>query len=170
MRYAKIDRFDVNNGEGVGISLFVTGCHLRCSGCFNAELRDFSSGQEWTKETEEELFLLLENQHISRVSILGGDPLAKPNYLTIQVLMRDIKNKYPDKQIWLFTGLTMEEINMSQELQSTIAYCDILVDGRFEKDKRDLTLKFRGSSNQRIWRNNGTEWIIEEDSNEQVSN
>lgn len=163
MRYAHIDKFDVNNGEGVGVSLFVQGCHFRCPECFNQSAWNFNGGIEWTQESREELLTALENPYISRVSILGGEPLAKPNYLMIRWLMHDIKNLYPNKQIWLFTGYTMEEINQSRELQRTIIYCDVIVDGRFEKDKRDLTLKFRGSSNQRIWRNTGAEWIIEED-------
>ena len=163
MRYAQINKFDVNNGEGVGVSLFVQGCHIKCNGCFNSEIWNFNGGKEWTQESKEELFEALINPYISRVSILGGEPLAKPNYLAIRELMREIKNKYPDKQIWLFTGYTMEEINQSRDLQRTILYCDVLVDGRFEEDKKDLRLRFRGSSNQRIWRKNGIEWIIEED-------
>ena len=163
MRYAQINKFDVHNGEGVGVSLFVQGCHIKCNGCFNSEIWNFNGGKEWTQESKEELFEALINPYISRVSILGGEPLAKPNYLAIRELMREIKNKYPDKQIWLFTGYTMEEINQSRDLQRTILYCDVLVDGRFEEDKKDLRLRFRGSSNQRIWRKNGIEWIIEED-------
>ena len=164
MRYAQINKFDVNNGEGVGVSLFVQGCHMKCDGCFNSELWDFNGGTEWTEESKEKLFEAINHEYIKRISILGGDPLAKSNYLTVRLLMHEIKNRYPYKQIWLFTGHTMEEINQSRELQRTILYCDVLVDGRFEKDKKDLTLKFRGSSNQRIWRKNGGEWIIEEDS------
>lgn len=163
MRYTQINKFDTNNGVGVGTSLFVCGCRAKCRGCFNSELWDFNSGIEWDKKSKDELFKAIDHSYISRVSILGGEPLAEENYLTIQELMRDIKNLYPDKKIWLFSGLTMEEINQSQELLDTIAYCDVLVDGKFEEDKKDLTLKFRGSSNQRIWRKNGTEWIVEEE-------
>lgn len=150
MRYAQVVPFDVCNGKGVGTALFCQGCHFHCEDCFNSETWDFNNGKEWTEEIENKFLELAERPYIKRVSILGGEPLAKENYLEIKFLIQKLKRKYPDKKVWLFSGYTFEEILKNRELMRTIIWCDVLVDGRFEKDKKDLTLKFRGSSNQRV--------------------
>lgn len=150
MRYASVRELDISNGEGVGVALFVQGCHFHCKNCFNAETWDFNGGKEWTNEIKERFFDLIDRPYVKRISILGGEPLAKENYLEIRYLLKDIKNKFPDKKIFLYTGNTFEHITEIRELLRTIIYCDVLIDGRFEEDKKDLTLKWRGSSNQRI--------------------
>lgn len=150
MRFANIDEFEVVNGEGAGVSLFVQGCNFRCPGCFNSEAWDFDGGQEWTEETESEFMNLIKKEYIKRVSILGGEPLDAKNYLSVRFLLKKIRQNYPNKKIWLYTGYRFEEIERTKELIRTVVYCDFLVDGRFEMDKKDLTLPYRGSSNQRI--------------------
>ena len=127
MRYASIRELDISNGEGVGVSLFVQGCHFKCLGCFNSETWDFNGGKEWTEEIENKFLELAARPYIKRISILGGEPLAKKNYLEVKFLLQKLKQKYPDKKIWLFSGYTFEEISKSRELMRTIIYCDVLI-------------------------------------------
>ena len=165
MRYAQITPFEVCNGKGAGVSLFVQGCHLRCKGCFNQEAWDFCGGKEWTKEVENKFFELIERPYIKRVSILGGEPLADENAETVLNLIRKIKHKFPEKDVWVYTGYTFEEIcekycnkklhNLFMNTEEPniwrhIMFADFIVDGRFIEKERDLTLLFRGSKNQRI--------------------
>ena len=140
---------DISNGEGVGVSLFVQGCDKipHCKNCFNPETWDFNGGKEWTEETKEKFMELIDRPYIKRISILGGEPLASKNYLTIRYLLVEIKNKFPEKQIWLYSGYTFE--HLSREQLGTIIYTDILVDGEYIDEQRDVTLKWRGSKNQR---------------------
>ena len=161
MRYASIRSMDISNGEGVGVSLFVQGCHLHCKNCFNQDTWDFSGGKEWNREIEDEFMKLVSRPYIKRVSLLGGEPLADENVLDIMRLINRIKTECPDKKIWCYTGYTWEQIfpivnpylNLTQAemtRQNVVKNCDILVDGRFVEEEKDLSLEFRGSKNQKI--------------------
>lgn len=161
MRYASIRSMDISNGEGVGVSLFVQGCHFHCKNCFNQDTWDFSGGKEWNREIEDEFMKLVNRPYIKRVSLLGGEPLADENVLDIMRLINRIKTECPDKKIWCYTGYTWEQIfpivnpylNLTQAemtRQNVVKSCDILVDGRFVDEEKDLALEFRGSRNQRI--------------------
>lgn len=163
MNYASIINEDFNNGEGIGVSLFVQGCRFKCKGCFNSEAWDFNGGKEWTKEVKNEFLKLIDKPYITRVSILGGEPLADENVRKIYLLTQEIKTLFPDKKIWLYSGFTYEEImnvdfdvwvkqTQADDYRKAIIQknIDILVDGKYIDELRDLTLKFRGSSNQRL--------------------
>lgn len=156
MRYAAYRNFDITNGEGVGISLFVQGCPFHCHGCFNPETWNFENGKEWTKEVENEFIRLAKRDYIKRISFLGGSPLCDKNIGDVSLLIQRLKSECPDKKIWVYTGYTWEDIinsdTTTEQLyrKEILAYIDILVDGQFEYDKKDLTLSFRGSANQRI--------------------
>jgi len=166
MRYAKIDECEVVNGIGCGTSIYVQGCHFRCPGCFNSEAWDFNGGKKWTNEIEDEFLELINRPYIKRVSILGGEPFSDENVGRVHRIVDRIKSIYPDKKIWLYTGYTFDLLqNKFYEYQYTpfapgadewltrweiISMVNVLVDGRFEEDKKDLTLVFCGSSNQRI--------------------
>ena len=152
---------DISNGEGVGVSLFVQGCHFRCKNCFNQDTWDFSGGKEWNRKIEDEFMKLVNRPYIKRVSLLGGEPLADENVLDIMRLINRIKTECPDKKIWCYTGYTWEQIfpivnpylNLTQAemtRQNAVKNCDILVDGRFVEEEKDLSLEFRGSKNQKI--------------------
>lgn len=161
MRYASMRSMDISNGEGVGVSLFTQGCHFHCKNCFNQDTWDFSGGKEWNREIEDEFMKLVNRPYIKRVSLLGGEPLADENVLDIMRLINRIKTECPDKKIWCYTGYTWEQIfpivnpylNLTQAemtRQNAVKNCDILVDGRFVEEEKDLSLEFRGSKNQRI--------------------
>ena len=163
MRYASIRELDISNGSGVGVSLFVQGCEFHCDGCFNTETWDFDGGEEWTDTIEQELFALINRPFIKRWSVLGGEPLHNNNILTVYNLCKKVKETYPDKQIWLYTGYKFEDIwiprgsvipqncNPTRDLRNGILkYIDVLVDGQYIHQQRDITLAFRGSSNQRL--------------------
>lgn len=161
MRYASIRSMDISNGEGVGVSLFVQGCHFYCKNCFNQDTWDFSGGKEWNRKIEDEFMKLVNRPYIKRVSLLGGEPLADENVLDIMRLINRIKTECPDKKIWCYTGYTWEQIfpivnpylNLTQAemtRQNAVKNCDILVDGRFVEEEKDLSLEFRGSKNQKI--------------------
>lgn len=162
MRYASIDNYEICNGEGVGISLFVQGCPIHCENCFNKEAWDFNGGKEWTKETQEEFLNLADRPYISRISILGGEPLARENISAIYDLIVAIKNRYDDKKkIWLYTGYYIDEVEYKIIPDKAVIgnvlllMCDYVIDGRYEQNERDLSLKFRGSKNQHIWKSDG---------------
>lgn len=148
MRYASIDGFDVVNGVDVGISVYTQGCPHHCTNCFNPETWDFNSGYEWTKNEEDKVILLLNNPYIKRLTILGGEPLIEHNKNALQDLLKRVKILYPDKKIWLYTGDIYE--NVKDKFYDVLKYVDILVDGEYIDSLRDITLEFRGSSNQRI--------------------
>lgn len=166
MRYAQIRNMDISNGKHIGVSLFVQGCSFCCKGCFNKETWDFNGGKEWTQEVEDKFFDLINRPYIKRVSILGGEPLADKNKSVVLDLIKKIKNKYPNKSIWLYTGYTLEEIAemyVNEQgynlfvgtpdkyiIWDNLQYVDVLVDGKYIKEQKDLTLKFRGSKNQRL--------------------
>ena len=154
---------DISNGTSVGVALFVQGCSFHCDGCFNMETWDVNGGYEWNKACKIEFFNALDKPYIKRCSILGGSPLHQANVQEIFSLCKTIKEKYPDKTIWLYTGyqfediwipkncVTNNELNLTRSLRNEILkYIDVLVDGQYVKELRDITLPFRGSSNQRI--------------------
>lgn len=146
MNYAKILPFDVGNGPGFRVSLWVSGCRRHCKGCFNKEVWDFKYGQEFTAETLLELERLLKNPNIEGLSILGGDPFEPENRERVDTICKLVWLYHPDKTVWVWTGYLFEDLKDLDVMK----YIDVLVDGRFEEDKKDLRLKWRGSSNQRI--------------------
>lgn len=155
MRWAQMRALDISNGTGVGISLFVQGCPFHCFNCFNPETWDFEKGNEWTKETQNDFLKLAERSYIDRISFLGGEPLAEQNIEDLLILIRLIKDRYPNKKIWLYSGFTFEKIFNSTEekfliRQQILSYVNVLVDGQYIDELKDYSLRFRGSSNQRI--------------------
>ncbi len=146
MRYAQIRPLDVANGEGIRVSLFVTGCTHRCPECFNEAYQDFNFGQEWTEETTAELIRYLKRPEISGLTLLGGEPMQN---LELTEILREIKNQV-QKSIWIYSGYTFEQIVSNPERLALLRECDVLVDGLFVAALKDLRLRFRGSSNQRI--------------------
>ena len=147
MNYAKIRKYDVTNGPGVRVTLFVSGCTHNCPGCFNKEQQDFNFGNLWTKEVEDDFINAIKNKNICGVNILGGEPLQQDHSL-IQLLKR-IKSE-TGKNIWLWSGYTLEEIKACDKKAEALNYIDVLVDGRFIESLKDLNLKYRGSSNQMV--------------------
>lgn len=156
MNYATIKWTDVANGPGVRVSLFVSGCTHRCEGCFNPEAWDFRYGELFTEETVEQILNGLAPSYIKGLSLLGGEPFEPENQRSLLPLLRRVRERFPDKTIWCYSGYTLD----GQLWQDSRARCectdellgllDVLVDGRFEQEKKDLALRFRGSSNQRI--------------------
>lgn len=148
MRYNYIDKCEAINGIGFGISLYTQGCPYHCPGCFNPETWDFNKGKVWTKDNEDYIIELLEPTHIRRLTILGGEPLIERNIQPLTQLCKRIKELYPNKLIWLYTGGDFE--SKSEEYYDLIKYVDVLIDGQFKIELRDITLKWKGSSNQRV--------------------
>ena len=155
MRYAQIRSMDISNGKGIGIALFTQGCPFHCFNCFNQGTWDFEGGKEWTEETQKDFLKLAERSYIDRVSFLGGEPLAEQNIKELLILVEILKDKFPNKKIWLYSGSTFEKIfNSTEETflirQQILSYVDVLVDGQYIDELKDYSLRFRGSSNQRI--------------------
>ena len=156
MNYATIKNCDIANGPGVRISLFVSGCTHRCKGCFNEVAWDFDYGQPFTQETIEEILNMLAPPHIAGITLLGGEPFEPQNQPALLDLLRQIKAKMPAKSIWAFSGYLFEKDILAGRLgpkeitQEFVSYLDVLVDGPFILEKKDLMLRFRGSSNQRL--------------------
>ena len=162
MRYASIRSLDISNGEGVGVSLFVQGCDRHCFNCFNSDTWDFNGGKEWTEEIKDRFMKLIDRPYIKRISILGGEPLAKQNIDEVLSLVKEIRISYPQKNIWLYTGYSIEDIvnfnSVSQQnfdidnfiRNSILTYIDVLVDGEYIDEQRDVSLAYRGSKNQRV--------------------
>lgn len=148
MNYAQIRKFDVTNGPGIRSTLFVSGCTHNCLECFNKEQQNFKYGNVWTDEIEDEFVNNCNNPQIVGVSILGGEPFQQ-SYYSLKKLLYKIK-KNTNKPIWVWTGYTYEELINDEFSADILTYIDILIDGKFEVLKRDLNLKYRGSSNQRI--------------------
>lgn len=147
MRYGQIRRYDVANGPGVRTSFFVTGCSHKCPGCFNQEYQDFSAGQEWTDQETQEIINNLSLEEITGLSILGGEPFQ--NTEDLFPVVKSIRQK-SKKSIWIYSGYSYEELIREPLRKELLGLCDVLVDGLFLKEKKDLRLLFRGSSNQRI--------------------
>lgn len=183
MRYASMRNLDISNGEGVGVSLFVQGCPFHCKNCFNSETWDFNGGKEWTEKTKDKFMKLIDRPYIKRISFLGGECLAEQNLDEILSLVQEIRNSYPDKTIWLYTGyhvfinypeshrqhkvilstkpnastniiyddeLFFKKKEEDRKRSEIISNVDVLVDGEYIDEQKDLTIRFRGSKNQRV--------------------
>ena len=168
MRFASMRNLDISNGEGVGVSLFVQGCDRHCFNCFNPDTWDFNGGKEWTEETKNKFIKLIDRPYINRISVLGGEPLAEQNLDEVLSLIKEIRISFPKKTIWLYTGFEWNSLiakicqptfpdekfehdrNIHMKRQKIISNVDILVDGEYIDEQRDLSLKFRGSKNQRV--------------------
>lgn len=168
MRYAQIRSMDISNGEGVGVSLFVQGCPFHCKNCFNSETWDFNGGKEWTEKTKNKFMELIDRPYIKRVSFLGGECLADQNLDEVLKLVKQIRISFPKKTIWLYTGFEWNSLmskicqptfpdekfehdrNIHMKRQKIISNVDVLVDGEYIDEQKDLTLKFRGSKNQHV--------------------
>jgi anaerobic ribonucleoside-triphosphate reductase activating protein len=148
MHYGKIKALDIANGPGIRVSLFVSGCRNRCKGCFNPETWNFNYGQEFTWETLHEVERLVNHPNVAGLSILGGDPFEPENREWVETLCAYIKHNCQEKSIWVWTGYDFIEDGLID--LPVMKYIDVLVDGRFEESLRDLRLKYRGSSNQRV--------------------
>lgn len=156
MNYASIKKHDIANGPGVRVSLFVSGCTHHCKGCFNQEAWDFHYGQPYTQETEDEIIQALTPWYITGLTLLGGEPFEPQNQAALLPLIRRIRRELPEKTIWAFTGYTLEtdlltgrlgDWNVTRELLNAL---DVLVDGEFILEQKDISLRFRGSANQRL--------------------
>ena len=156
MNYAVIKNCDIANGPGVRVSLFVSGCTHRCPGCFNAEAWDFEYGTPFPQQTINEILDMLKPSHIKGLTLLGGEPFEPQNQPEILKLLRQVKTAYPEKSIWAFSGYLFDEDILAGRLgpweitEEYLSYLDVLVDGPFVMEKKDLNLRFRGSSNQRL--------------------
>ena len=178
MRYNQIRECDIANGEGIGVALFVQGCHFKCKNCFNSETWDFNGGKEWTPEVEDKFIELASRPYIKRISLLGGECLADENLDGVLNLVNRFRLLLPEKTIWLYTGYTLtveegldEKDDFWNDEDDTFSYIsfnpktgsphdykrriiahsvDVIVDGRYIDSQRDISLKWRGSSNQRV--------------------
>ena len=156
MYYGEIKNFDIADGAGVRVTIFVSGCRNRCKGCFQPETWNFAYGQEFTEETEEKLLEMLRPGFIDGLTLLGGDPFEPENQAALLPFLRRMSSELPKKTVWAFTGYTLEELktegfrSRSGDTDEMLGLIDVLVDGRFEEEKKDISLRFRGSSNQRL--------------------
>jgi anaerobic ribonucleoside-triphosphate reductase activating protein len=149
MNYAKIEYNDIANGTGIGVVLWVQGCDIHCTGCHNQQTWDFSGGSRFTQQDKNKLFQELQKPYITRFTISGGHPLDPHNFEDVLTLVKEIKAKFPTKDIWLYTGYLYEELYY-REISRILLYIDVLVDGPYIEEQRDVTLAFRGSRNQRL--------------------
>ena len=156
MNYSEIKNYDIANGEGVRVSLFVSGCRNHCEKCFQPETWDFSHGSEFTEEVADEILDMMDKSYINGLTVLGGEPLEPENQPEVLALLQRVRERFSDKDVWLFTGFTFEELKEDGcrancgETEQLLSLVDVLVDGRYVDALRDLTLKFRGSQNQRL--------------------
>lgn len=155
MNYAALKKTDVANGPGVRVSLFVSGCTHGCRGCFNREAWDFGYGRKYGPETEAEILLALAPAYIRGLSVLGGEPMEPANRGTVLGLLREVRRRFPGKDIWCYTGYDYERdllewAREDAEVAEILALVDVLVDGEFVEEKKNLRLAFRGSENQRL--------------------
>ena len=151
MNYCGIKKTDIANGPGVRVSLFVSGCRNHCPGCFQPETWDFAYGEPFTKKTEKELIRALRPSWIQGLSILGGDPMEPENQKALLPFLKRLRLICPDKDVWLYTGYLYEDVKDAEILK----WVDVIVDGPFVEAKKDISLAFRGSNNQRIIRLRG---------------
>ena len=156
MNYAEIKDFDIANGEGVRVSLFVSGCTHHCKNCFNKETWDFDYGQPFTAEIEDKIIERLKPDYISGLSLLGGEPFEPSNQAVLLPFLQRIKELYPDKTIWCYTGYLFDKDLLSESrarcefTDEMLSLIDVLIDGEFVQELYNISLQFRGSSNQRI--------------------
>ena len=152
MNYASITRADIANGSGFRVSLFVSGCARKCPGCFNPEAQDEKYGRPFDDEAKRKIFAELGHEWCRGVSFLGGEPLSRlsDNRRQVIALAKEIRERFPDKDQWLWSGYTLEEIRADDSMKGILKYVDVLVDGPFIEEQKDLSIPFRGSRNQRI--------------------
>ena len=156
MKYAEIKKTDIANGTGVRVSLFVSGCTHHCKGCFNAQAWDFDYGKEFTAETEKELFQALQPDFITGLTLLGGEPFEPDNQRCLVPFLKKVRAEYPTKTIWCYTGYMLDKELLKESrarcevTDEMLTLLDVLVDGEFILEKKDISLRFRGSLNQRI--------------------
>lgn len=156
MNYGAIKKFDIADGEGVRVSLFVSGCRNCCKGCFQPETWDFCYGQPFTTQVQEEILLALEPDYINGLTVLGGEPFEEENQAVLTPFLSMVRKRFPNKTIWCYTGYIYDSDLMPGGKKHTeftdemLSYIDVLVDGPFIESKKDISLQFRGSSNQRI--------------------
>ena len=156
MNYGNIKECDIADGPGVRVSLFVSGCRHHCKGCFNKETWDFDYGMPYTKETEDEIIRLLAPSYIQGLTLLGGEPFEPENQKELAGLLKRVRETYPDKDIWCYTGY-LYDVDLpeggrvhTEVTEEMLSYIHVLVDGEFIEEEKDVTLVFRGSRNQRI--------------------
>lgn len=156
MNYAELKCTDIANGEGVRVSLFVSGCRRHCKNCFNAVAWDFSYGKPFDKSVQELIVQKLEPFYIAGLTLLGGDPFEPENQRALVPFLKTVRKRFPDKDIWCYTGYTFQNGGIAEPQANTevteemLSLIDVLVDGKFEEELKDIRLKFRGSSNQRV--------------------
>ena len=157
MHYGKIKKCDIANGEGVRVTLFVSGCTNACKGCFQPETWDFNYGQPFTFETKDIIFRELDKPFIKGLTILGGEPFEPQNQRDLLPFIREVRERYPQKDIWAFSGFRLEDELLAEGshprcecTDELLSYIDILVEGRFVEELKNISLRFRGSENQRI--------------------
>lgn len=156
MYYGQIKKTDIANGPGVRVSLFVSGCTRRCKNCFNPETWSFTYGKPFTPQTEEEILQALAPAYINGLSLLGGEPFEPANQWELLLFLRRVRKAYPEKDIWCYTGCTLDidlvpgGANYTEVTEEMLAQIDVLVDGAFVEALKDITLRFCGSSNQRL--------------------
>ncbi|CDE84556.1 anaerobic ribonucleoside-triphosphate reductase-activating protein [Clostridium sp. CAG:273] len=147
MRYNKVRKMDISNGPGVRVSIFMQGCTFHCKNCFNPETHDFMGGEEFTEDTIDQVLKLCENANIEGLSILGGEPMHPMNIEGTTELAKKFKEKFPNKNLWVWTGFLFDRDLQNKEV---LKYIDVLVDGQYVDELRDPRLKYNGSSNQRV--------------------
>lgn len=156
MNYGEIKKTDIANGEGVRVSLFVSGCTHHCKGCFNSDTWDFNFGRPFTEETEKEILEALGHNYIDGFTLLGGEPFEKPNQKALLPLLKKIKQIYPEKTVWCYSGYLFDEELLKESrarceyTDEMLSLIDVLVDGEFVEELKDISLAYKGSSNQRI--------------------
>lgn len=146
MRYNKIRKTDISNGPGIRVSIFMQGCTFKCKGCFNPETHDFKGGHDFNDETVNKVISLASPNHIKGLSILGGEPMHPKNIDGTLKLVHEFKKKYPNKSVWIWTGFNYEDLSLKRDLSEV----DVLIDGQYKMELYNPTLKYRGSSNQRV--------------------
>ena len=147
MRYNKIRKMDISNGPGVRVSIFMQGCSFNCKNCFNKETHDFNGGKEFDDSTIERVLELCDNENIEGLSILGGEPMNPTNIEGTTKLAKAFKEKFPNKSVWSWSGYSFDNYLKDKEV---VKYLDVLVDGQYNDDLRNPTLKWKGSENQRV--------------------
>lgn len=153
MNYADIRPIDVANGPGIRVSLFVSGCTHACPGCFNPEAWDFSYGQPFTKDEEDAILTHLAKPYVKGLSLLGGEPFHSSNQAAVLALVKRVREAYPGKDIWCYTGYLYEDLlagKVGEHSRELLEQLDVLVDGPFVLEQKELSLRFRGSANQRL--------------------
>ena len=162
MNYHKIEKTSIANGEGIRVVLWISGCSLQCRGCHNPETWNINSGKPFDENAKNELFEALDKPYIQGITFSGGHPLEDENLLDVYNLLAEIRKRFPEKDVWLYTGYKLEHIlnsdTNSDYRKRIVDMCDVVVDGRYIESLRDITLRFRGSSNQNVWEREGDIW------------